>query len=221
MAQRSGGNNAPRPDRLPLRKPSGRSHARQIIAHHLILHGYGHWLPNDPRGSGSTETHTPELDELGPVHHGRKRMQPPRDELRAFYREATPRLKYQPIWFDDAKRQAVGDAFGQVVRSQRYTVWACAVLRNHAHLLVRRHRDDGRTIWTNLAEQSMEALRHFDDVDAAHPAWSDRPYVVYAYTPDDVRRLIRYIADNPMKEGLSAQSWDFVQSYDGWPHPKR
>lgn len=32
-----------------------RTHSRYIIAHHLILHGYGHWLPNDPRGSGSRE----------------------------------------------------------------------------------------------------------------------------------------------------------------------
>lgn len=32
-----------------------KTHRRPIIAHHLILHGYGHWFPNDPRGSGSDE----------------------------------------------------------------------------------------------------------------------------------------------------------------------
>jgi len=35
----------------PLRG-SLRTHDRYILALHLILHGYGHWLPNDPRGSG-------------------------------------------------------------------------------------------------------------------------------------------------------------------------
>ncbi len=28
-----------------------------VIAHHLIWTLYGHWLPNDLRGSGSTEFH--------------------------------------------------------------------------------------------------------------------------------------------------------------------
>jgi hypothetical protein len=26
-----------------------------VLAHHRILHGYGHWLSNDPRGSMSEE----------------------------------------------------------------------------------------------------------------------------------------------------------------------
>jgi hypothetical protein len=36
---------------------------------------------NDPRGSGSTETRKPELDELGEVHFGRKSNGPTREEL--------------------------------------------------------------------------------------------------------------------------------------------
>jgi hypothetical protein len=34
---------------LPLRDL--RTHPRIVIAHHLILHGYGQWLPHDPRGT--------------------------------------------------------------------------------------------------------------------------------------------------------------------------
>ena len=69
------------------------------IAIHLILSGYGTWLSNDPRGSGSTETRAIELRTLGPVHHGRKpaHLQPSRQELRAFYREAEPLLKYDTL----------------------------------------------------------------------------------------------------------------------------
>ena len=102
-----------------------RTHSRIIIGHHLVLHGYGHWLPNDPRGSGSQEIRQEKLAELGPVHFGRKKVQPSRESLREFKQEATERLEFAPLWFDDANRQAIGDSIGRVVSSKGYTVWAC------------------------------------------------------------------------------------------------
>jgi hypothetical protein len=33
---------------------------------------------------------------------------------------------------------------------------------------------------------------------------------VFKYTPAQVRDCIEYIEDNPQKEGLPAQHWDFV-----------
>ena len=55
-----------------------------VIAHHLVWTAYGRWLPNDPRGSGSPTVHTDVLAELGEVHRGRKKVQPPGRELRQF-----------------------------------------------------------------------------------------------------------------------------------------
>ena len=50
--------------------PTGRTHPRIIIAHHLVLTLYGHWLSNDLRGSGSTETRKPELKDSVPCTTG-------------------------------------------------------------------------------------------------------------------------------------------------------
>lgn len=191
---------------------------RIIIAHHLILSGYGHWLPNDLRGSGSEEIQEEKLSELGPIHHGRKRIQPPRRELKQFYRDANPLLDFEPMWFDDAKRQAIAGAFAQVVNSQRYTVWACAILSNHAHLCIRRHRDDAVTMWNTFAESSRDVLRGFEDVPDDHPVWSTRPYKVFLDSSEDVRRVVSYIQRNPTHEKLRPQPWSLVQPYDGWPH---
>lgn len=59
-------------------------------------------------------------------------------------------------------------------------------------------------------------------VSSDHPIWSDRPYAVFLHTPDDVRRVVKYIDDNPGKHRLPPQSWPFVKPYDGWPfHHKR
>ncbi len=209
--------------RLPHRdapSPAVRRYDLSAIASHLILHGYGHWLPNDPRGSGSEELREAKFADLGPIHHGRKRVQPPRDELRRFCRAAAPRLEFPLLWLDDAKRQAVGESFARVAASRRYTVWACAILGNHAHLCVRRHRDDPAMIWRALAEEAGTSLRRFADVSDDHPIWSNRPYKVYLKTSHDVKRVVAYIEQNPVKEELAAQSWSFVTAYDGWPHAR-
>lgn len=212
---------------LPLRGkkeplPSPRKYKNIIVAGHLVLTGYGHWLSNDPRGSGSTETRKEELDELGPVHQGRKRVQPPRQEIRDFYRKAEPILEHETIWFDPAKRQAIADGFAEVIKILGYTVWACAILKNHAHLVVRRHRDKLEEIWDRMARGAAKVLKErCPEIARDHEIWSHRPYVVYLYDPPGIRTRVKYVEDNPPKEGLPRQTHPFVLPYDGWPYTEK
>lgn len=85
-----------------MNKPIRIKRNRIIIAHHLVLMGYGHWFPNDIRGSGSDEIRKELIRELGEIHHGRKRIQPSKPELRAFHRLAEPLLEQPVLWFDYA-----------------------------------------------------------------------------------------------------------------------
>jgi REP element-mobilizing transposase RayT len=192
-----------------------------VIAHHLILYAYGQWLSNDLRGSGSTEIREPKFKDLGDIHFGRKPIQPPKSELKEFYRQANPRLEFEPVWFDTTIRQVIADAFDAVVSKRNYTVWACAILTNHAHILVRRHRDNDETIWNILAGTAANYVREKIALSQQHPVWAERPYAVFQYTPADVRRTDTYIKGNPEKEGLPPQNWPFVKIYDGWPLHKR
>lgn len=200
---------------MPERRPS-------IIAHHLIWTLYGHWLPNDPRGSGSEEVRDPKFVPLGEVFHGRKsaRLQSTREKLRAFHKQAEPLLEFLRFWLEEAKRQALGEAFAKVIAERNYTVWACAFLSNHVHAVVRRHRDDALAIWNAFADGSQNVLRGFEDIHSEHPVWSARPYKVYLRTPEEVRGRIEYVDRNPVKEGLSLQQHGFVQSYNNWPFHK-
>lgn len=192
-----------------------------IIAHHLVISGYGHWLPNDLRGSGSAKIRRNKFEDLGPIHSGRKRQQPSQAELRAFFDQAADALEYPVLWFDDAERAAVGDAIRTVIARRRYTVWACAVLRDHVHLCIRVHRDDYQTMWRALTDQACNALRALRPEWKPRPIWAERPYSVYLHTAEDVRRVVRYIQTNPKKHGLQDQEWEFVKEYDGWPLHKR
>ena len=36
-----------------------------ILANHLIIGAYGYWLPNDPRGSGSSYVYSDALRQFG------------------------------------------------------------------------------------------------------------------------------------------------------------
>jgi hypothetical protein len=44
--------------------------------------------------------------------------------------------------------------------------------------------------------------------------WRKRGWL---FTPDEMWTRIRYVENNPIKEGLAAQHWDYVSADDNWP----
>jgi REP element-mobilizing transposase RayT len=195
-------------------------HISTTVAVHLVINGYGHWLSNDPRGSGSAELKKQELRELGPLHFGRKRKHPSKQELREFYHKAEELLEFDTLWFNERARLVIAAALEAVAKQFGYTIWACAVLRNHVHLVVRVHRDRGDVMWEYFAVAARDALRRAGLVPSNHPVWSNRPYVVFKTTVPLVYQAVGYVEDNPEKHGLPRQEYPWVQKYEGWPHRK-
>jgi len=192
-----------------------------VIAHHLVLTGYGHWLPNDPRGSMSEATWCPDLAELAESHYGRKRVQPSVGELRAFYQQAQKRLARPTLWWDARERVELVRAFSDAVTRERLTCYACAVLRNHAHLLVRRHRLKAEDMIALLKDAGRWRLREADLAPADHPVFSADSCHVFKSTPQLVRGCVQYIHDNYTKHDLPPIPCDAVVPYDNWPFHKK
>ena len=193
-----------------------------VIAHHLVWTAYGTWLGNDPRGSMSREVYTPELAELGAAHFGRRRVQPPRRLVREFYDQATSRLRYQATHFSTVQILAIGDALGEVVKANRYTCYACVIMPDHVHLVVRKHRHCGEEMIEYFQRRSRLARCLVDDFPTGHPIWTHGGWDQFLDSPNAIRGRIRYVEDNPEKAGLAPQAWPFVVAYDGWPfHHKR
>jgi REP element-mobilizing transposase RayT len=181
---------------------------------HLIITGYGHWLPNDPRGSGSSSVRAPKLRYYGPVHFGRKRQQPLRAELRAFHRNAEAKLEHPVLWFDEKMRDAIARGIERAQDEAQYTIWACAILRNHVHLVIRTHRDKSMDMLARIAGHAHESIHAQKLAPEGHPVWSNRPYKVYLRSDTQIQQVIRYVGQNPMKEGLAPQKWGFVVRFE-------
>ena len=191
-----------------------------VIAHHLVWTAYGWWLPNDPRGSMSNFVSSDVIFELGNLHHGRKNIQPVSRDIREFYETASAKLKFPLLTFDTRDFPAVARAFGKVIERERYTCYGCAIMPDHVHLLIRKHKHLAEEMIAHLQQASRDELVQSAIRSDVHPVWGGCGWKVFLDTPDDIRRTINYIAQNPVKIGLPIQKWEFVVEYDGWPlHP--
>jgi REP element-mobilizing transposase RayT len=187
-----------------------------IIAHHLMCTAYGWWLPNDPRGSMSMDMRVEPVAELGAVHYGRKQVQPHAEELRRFHQEAGDVLKHQIRVFDDEETALLGTTIEQWIIDNNYTCYACALMPDHVHLLIRRHRDPAETMLEKFQTATRSAIVAAGHRSPTHPVWGGKGWKVFQNSVEQVRRTIRYVENNPLKAGRPRQYWPFVKPYDGW-----
>jgi REP element-mobilizing transposase RayT len=193
-----------------------------VVGYHLIWTAYGWWLPNDPRGSSSHEIRVERIADLGELHQGRKAVQPCSSEIRRFYDEARGALKHPLLTFSRSDFTGIAAAFAAVVSEQQYTCYACAVMPDHIHALIRRHRDKSEAMIAKLQAGSKERLIATGVRNSDHPVWGGPGWRVFLETRTDIQRIVDYIRKNPVKAKLPEQRWAFVKEYDGWlPRPAR
>jgi REP element-mobilizing transposase RayT len=191
-----------------------------IIAYHLIWTAYGYWLPNDPRGSTSHKIASMRIAELGELYYGRKSKQPASRELKEFKERAKEVLKFNVVKFGSAETEIIGQAFAEVMDREKYTCYSCAIMPDHIHLLIRKHKHQAEDMIENFQSTSREFLQQAGLRSWDHPVWGGPGWKVFLDHPAEIRRIIRYIEDNPIKWRLPSQHWPFVLKYDGWPlHP--
>jgi REP element-mobilizing transposase RayT len=192
-----------------------------VIAYHLIWTAYGTWLHNDPRGSGSRTVASDLIAQLGDLHFGRKQIQPVGREVRHFYQKAARVLCHPLLTFDTAARNEIAAAFGEVMESERYTCYACAIMPDHVHVLIRKHKHRAEEMIRLLQMQSRLRLCKTGHRATAHPTWcGGSGWKIFLDHPLEIQRTIAYIENNPLPLGLPLQPRPFIKPYDNWPlHP--
>jgi REP element-mobilizing transposase RayT len=195
-----------------------------VLATHLIFTTYGFWLPNDPRGSWSDVVRVWELLRFGPATKVKTRRSLAGDPHDYALRIAAKgALRYPPVVFTGRQALAVAHGFQHAIARSGFRLLACSILPEHVHVVVARHHIMHRQIMNQMKGEASKALaiegvHPFQDVvlpsGIRHTPWTEKGWGVFLDTPADVRRAIRYVEENPVKEGCPAQRWSFVVPYE-------
>jgi REP element-mobilizing transposase RayT len=191
-----------------------------VLAYHVIFTAYGFWLPNDPRGSWSTfvaawelllaggkATKTDDRRSLARVEHDRaKRLR------------TKKALKHPPVDFNGEQALSISKGFAQTIVEAGYPVHACSILPKHVHMVLGRHERDAERMVGHCKSSATRQL----GADGLHPfagtkqsPWAERCWKVFLDSIVDIERAVRYVEENPIKEGKRRQRWSFVTAYRG------
>jgi len=195
-----------------------------VIASHVIFGAYGFWLPNDPRGSWSDFVGAWELFRYG----GRATKTTVRYSVAARTHDVALRvaakkaLKRPAVRFTGIQALAVGRGFAEYAGKSGLAILACAILPDHAHLVLARHRLKVEQLVIKLKAAATQRLIDERLHPFAHLAEGDGPppkcfargqWKVFLDTTEDVHRALQYVEENPMKDSLPPQRWKFVVPY--------
>ena len=102
-----------------------------------------------------------------------------------------------------------------MIRKRNYTCYACAILPDHVHLSIRKHRDQAETMIEELQNGSRAAVRRMRPEWPEHRVWGGLGWKVFLDSREDIERTVAYVARN-LQEARIIQPWSFVEPYDGW-----
>jgi REP-associated tyrosine transposase len=196
---------------------------RPVIAYHVIFATHGFWLPNDPRGSGSTEVRYEPLQRFGPatpVNTRRSVAKKPHDHAQR--RAAKQVLRYPEVMFTGRQALSVGLGFKTMIAKSQYQVFACCILPQHVHMVIGRHRYPIEQVvrllrqaaTAQLLEDGLHLFAEQRRPSGSLPSvWGQDFRKVFLFTPADICGRIEYVEENPEKEGKPRQQWSFVIPY--------
>ena len=194
-----------------------------VHGYHVIFGAYGFWLPNDPRGSWSEFVAAWELLRFGPSTKSAERQEltPEQDVKR---QQAKQSLKFSAVEFNGLQARAIGRGFLEARRKSKLTIWACSILPSHVHLVIARHTFKVEYVVGLLKGEATKQLKHeglhplalFSHGNTTPPTpWNVKSCRIYLNSEQEIEEAIRYVADNPIKEGKPRQFWSCVTPFAG------
>jgi hypothetical protein len=196
-----------------------------IIAYHLIMTAYGFWLPNDPRGSWSDVVRAWELLLFGEATKvTTKRSLARKAHDRQLRLAAKAALVRDPVEFSGLQARAVARGFADYCARSGLIVYACSILPTHAHLVIARHSCSIEQVARLLkgaatTQLKREGLHPFKDEPYSNgqlpSPWTRHEWSVFLHNNEEILRAIRYVLNNPLKEGLKPQDWSCVTAFAG------
>ncbi len=171
----------------------------RTLGYHIVISGYGLWLPGDERGHWS-ENWDSELGFIEPhtLHAGdpiRKRM--------AAERQAHPK-----VILDLQMLSVVADSIAQCRQQSDWRIAAASIESTHTHLLLSyTEREIDSTIkW--LKDQITKAIH--DRTSHKGPVWCKGRWRSFIYDPIIWRNTRHYIERHNVRRDLAPRPYPFI-----------
>jgi REP element-mobilizing transposase RayT len=196
-----------------------------VHAYHVIMPAYGFWLPNDPRGSWSDFVGKWEL-----IRFGRTTKHLPRRGLAELSRSelaardsARATLDYPPVQFTGVQARGIARGFAAAVQRNGYAIWACAIMPEHTHLVIGRHTYKVEQIANllkgaatrQLIKEGLHPLSKYGSRSRPPAMWAAKQWKTYLDDEQAIEEAVRYVEENPEREGKRRQAWSFVTRFAG------
>jgi REP element-mobilizing transposase RayT len=169
------------------------------IGYHIVISGYGLWLPGDSRGSWSAAWD----EQLGLVE---PHALHPGDPVRL--RMAEERAKHPAVRLALDMIEVVCDTFGRCAAESDWTIDAASVEPTHVHLLLTySERDIDKTVkW--LKDRCTKAVHQCTPHQG--PVWCKGRWRSFIYEEDGWEGAIEYIERHNLRRGLSRRPYKFL-----------
>lgn len=139
-------------------------------------------------------------------------------------RQAAKRaLKFPPVLFTGQQAALVAKGFATAATESRYRIHALAIMPDHTHLVMSRHRKHYKTIAGHLKSKATWQLQNAGEHPlAAHRAangriptpWGRNEWCPFISERKHMRATIRYVERNPSRAGLKPQRWKLVVPWE-------
>jgi REP element-mobilizing transposase RayT len=171
----------------------------RTLGYHIVISGYGLWLPGDERGHWSEKWD----DELGLVE---PRTLHPGDPVRL--RMAQERQNHPPVRLDAAMQRLAVETIARCCTDSDWSIAAASIEATHTHLLMTyTTRDVDNTVkW--LKDQITKAIHR--GTPHQGPVWCKGRWRTFLYEPDHWDNTQRYIERHNIRRGAAARPYPFL-----------
>jgi REP-associated tyrosine transposase len=173
----------------------------RTLGYHIVISGYGLWLPGDERGHwseawdvdiGFVEPHT-----LHPGDPVRRRM-------------AEDRQKQPTVRLNAAMQAVVIDTIGRCRADSGWRIAAASVESTHTHLLLTYTERDVDTTIKWLKDQLTKAIHR--QTPHAGPVWCKGRWRSFVFDPDVWRNTTAYIERHNTRRGVGPRPYPFIDA---------
>jgi REP element-mobilizing transposase RayT len=171
----------------------------RTLGYHIVISGYGLWLPGDDRGHWS-EAWDEELGYIEPhqLHQG--------DPVRL--RMAQERQTHPATRLNDAMQNVVASTIETCAEQSDWRIAVASIESTHTHLLLTYTERDIDIVIKWLKDQTTKAIHC--QTSHAGPVWCKGRWRSFLFELDVWENTQRYIERHNERRGVGARPYEFI-----------